>query len=85
MNILKTSDFSRSFKKLPEEIQDLCQKQEERFREDWRDPRLHTKKIKELPYALSFRVTRRYRTFFYFQNPNTAVFFNIDHRKDAYR
>lgn len=85
MEIIKTSDFTRAFKKLPKEIQRLYNVQEKRFKENWRDSRLHIKKIHSLPYALSFRITRRYRVFFYFQNTETAVFFEIDHRKDIYR
>ena len=59
--------------------------QENRFQENWRDPRLHIKKVQTLSHALSFRITRRYRVFFYFQNIETAIFFDVDHRKDIYR
>lgn len=58
--------------------------QKKRFQENWRDPRLHVKKVRELEDAFSFRVTRRYRVLFYFQNQDTAVFFDVDHRKDVY-
>jgi len=85
MEIIQTADFRRALRNLPQDIRRLYERQEERFRSDWHDPRLHVKKVKELPYALSFRITRRYRVFFYFQNPETAVFFDVDHRKDAYR
>ena len=85
MEIIKTKDFYRAFKKLPKEIQRLFNVQEKRFKENWRDSRLHIKKIYILPYALSFRITRRYRVFFYFQNTETAIFFEIDHRKDIYK
>ncbi len=85
MEIIPTDDFKRAFLKLPKEIQRLYGIQEDRFRADWRDPRLHVKKIKDLPYALSFRITRRYRVFFYFRDPEAAVLFDIDHRKDVYR
>ena len=85
MEIIKTDDFLKAFQKLPSEIQRLAPIQENRFRDNWRDPRLHIKKIRTLPFAFSFRITRRYRVFFYFQNTETAVFFDIDHRKDAYR
>ncbi|MBU3965573.1 hypothetical protein KKG29_04050 [Patescibacteria group bacterium] len=84
MRIIKTDDFSRAFKKLPKEIQHFYNVQEERFKKDSRDPRLHIKKVKTLSFALSFRITRRYRVFFYFQNIETAIFFEIDHRKDIY-
>jgi len=85
VEIIKTSDFSRAFKKLPKEIQHLYAIQQERFKENWRDPRLHIKKVHVLPFALSFRITRRYRVFFYFQNAETVIFFEIDHRKDIYK
>ncbi|MBU4298584.1 hypothetical protein KJ636_00890 [Patescibacteria group bacterium] len=85
MRIIKTDDFNRAFKKLPKEIQHLYNIQEERFKRDLRDPRLHVKKVKTLSFALSFRITRRYRVFFYFQNIETAIFFEIDHRKDIYK
>ncbi|MBI2514680.1 hypothetical protein HYV91_00605 [Candidatus Wolfebacteria bacterium] len=85
MKIIRTDDFERAFQKLPKEIQRIYFLQEKRFGANWRDPRLHIKKVQELGYALSFRITRRYRTFFYFQNRETAIFFDIDHRKDIYR
>lgn len=85
MKITKTDDFETAFKKLPKEIQRLYFLQEQRFCEKWNDPRLHIKKIRSLQYAYSFRITRRYRTFFYFQNQEMVIFFDIDHRKDSYR
>ncbi|TSC56035.1 MAG: hypothetical protein Greene071421_54 [Parcubacteria group bacterium Greene0714_21] len=85
MEIIRTEDFEQSFRKLPSEIQRLYAVQKDRFLSNWRDPRLHIKKVKTLPYALSFRITRRYRVFFYFKDAETAVFFDVDHRKDIYR
>lgn len=85
MTIIRTADFKRIFGRLPKDIQRLYAVQEKRFRENCRDPRLHIKKVSSLARALSFRITRRYRVFFYFQNPDTAIFFDIDHRKDVYR
>lgn len=85
MKLIHTDDFERSLRKLPSEIQRLYLVQEERFRVNWRDPRLHIKKVKLLPFAFSIRITRRYRAFFYFQNTETAIFFDIDHRRDSYR
>ena len=84
MNIRRTDDFERSFLKLPGEIQRLYTIQEQRFKQNWHDPRLHIKKVRGLPLALSFRITRRYRALFFFQTTDTAVFFDIDHRKDVY-
>ena len=85
MKIIYTEDLEKSFKKLPERIQRLFKIQEERFKQNWRDPRLHIKKVRSLDYAFSMRITRQYRAFFYFQNQNTAIFFDIDHRKEIYR
>lgn len=85
MKTIRTDDFDRILEKLPKPIQRLLEIQLDRFAENTRDPRLHIKKVKTLEYGLSLRITRRYRAFFYFQNPETAIFFDIDHRKDAYR
>jgi len=85
VNIIQTDNFVKSFRQLPLDIQRLYQIQEQRFLENWYDPRLHIKRVKSLSDALSMRITRRYRAFFYFQDPSTAIFFEIDHRKDVYR
>ena len=85
MEIFRTDDFDRVFKKLPKEIQRLYQVQERRFKDNRHDSRLHIKKIRTLPFALSFRITRNYRVLFYFQNREKAIFFFIDHGKDVYR
>lgn len=85
MKITRTKSFLKSFQQLPPKIQQLYQIQENRFQTNWQDPRLHLKRVKSLPNIFSLRITRRYRAFFYFQDPFTAIFFDIDHRKDAYR
>ena len=85
MEIIKTKDFYALFKNLPRKIQKLYLGQENRFAIDRKDHRLHVKKVKSLEHAFSFRITRRYRVFFFFQNNNTAVFFDIGHRKDIYK
>ena len=85
MEIIKTDDFNRVFKKLPRKIQSFYKNQEERFQNNWRDSRLHVKKLRLLSLAFSFRITRNYRVLFYFQNSTTAVFFEVDNRKDIYR
>ena len=85
MNIIRTKDFEQSFAKLPREIKRLYFVQEERFRDNWRDARLHTKRLSGMDSVFSFRVTRNWRVLFYFQNPATAIFFEIDNRKDIYR
>ena len=83
MVIHKTDDFLRAANRLPKGIQDLLKKQERIFQGNWLDPRLHTKRVKELPGAYSLRITRRYRAFFYWKDEE-AVFFSVGHRKDVY-
>ena len=85
MEIIEAESFRRSLAKLPRAVQQLYQTQVDRFRVNWRDPRLHTKRVRGLPEAYSFRVTRRYRALFVTRNQRTAVIFEIDHRKDIYR
>lgn len=83
MKIVRTKDFDKAVRKLPKDAQKLYRKQEVLFQEDWRDSRLHTKKLRGMP-GFSFRVTRRYRVLFYFTQPGEAVFFDIGHRSTVY-
>ncbi len=85
MEIIHSDDFERTLRKLPSEIRHLNTVQEERFIRNWLDSRLHLKKIQGEHGVFSYCITRRYRGFFYFQHPDRAIFFDIDHRKDAYR
>lgn len=84
MFVYRTQEFTSELEKLPLGIKRLFQKQETIFEKNWLEPRLHTKRLKELLGVYSFRITRRYRALFYFRN-NEAVFFSIGHRKDIYR
>ena len=59
--------------------------QEDYFRKNWRDSRLHIKKLKDHPFPFSFRITRRYRVLFAFVGSDIALFGTIGHRKDSYR
>ena len=85
MKIIYADEFWKEFHALPGEIQRLYRKREDYFKKDWRDPRLHAKKLKEHPYPFSFRVTRRYRVLFAFIAIDTVLFGAIGHRKDSYR
>mgnify|MGYP001575323593 CR=1 FL=1 len=85
MIVIQTDDFERSFRRLPKTTQRLYVIQQERLQENRRDPRLHIKKVYGLPDVFSFRITRVYRAFFYFQNPDAVIIFDVDHRKDVYR
>lgn len=85
MTIIQTDDFNRAVRHLPTEIGQLCAIQFHRFKNDQNDPRLHIKRVRLLKQVFSLRITRRYRAFFYFHDKETAIFFDIDHRKDSYR
>ena len=85
MRVLYADVFVKNFKRLPEAIQDTYHKQEKIFKINWRDPRLHTKKLHGEPVTFSFRITRAYRALFVFVKPDTVLLAAIGHRKDVYR
>lgn len=85
MKILYAEEFAKQFRKLPPDIQRLYHKQEAIFRDNWRDPRLHIKKLRGEPLTFSFRVTRDYRVLFVFVEDDTILVATIGHRKDVYR
>ena len=85
MKIIYAEEFSKEFDKLPASAQILFRRQEKFFRVDWRDPRLHTKKLQGQLVTFSFRVTRKYRALFIFVDEQTALFATIGHRKEVYR
>lgn len=84
MTIIYAEEFWKQFQKLPHEIKKLYRLQESLFRKNWRDPRLHIKKLTDHPFPFSFRITRRYRVLFTFVETETALFATIGHRKDSY-
>lgn len=84
MKALYTKDFLKDLENLPKDIKRIFKKQEETFIENWINPRLHTKKVKELAGCFSFRATQRYRVLFYFSEEE-AIFFKIGHRKEVYQ
>lgn len=85
MRIIYADEFTKQFAKISSGIQLLYRRQEIIFKRDWRDPRLHVKKLTGEPLAFSFRITRNYRVLFTFVEHDTALFATIAHRKDAYR
>ena len=85
MKVVYTSEFTKNFYLLPANVQRLFRVQEKRFRENWRDPRLHSKKLEEDSITFSFRITRTYRALFFFEDEKTAILATIGHRKDIYR
>jgi mRNA-degrading endonuclease RelE of RelBE toxin-antitoxin system len=84
MKIIETDDFKKDLDNLPSDIKRLYQKQKSILKENWLDPRLHIKRLRELSGVYSFRITRRFRVLFYFRN-DEAVFFKIGHRKSIYK
>jgi len=84
MKIVYADEFRKQFHKLPAEIQEIYRQKERIFRINWRDHRLHLKKLKDHPFPFSFRITRRYRVLFAFVDPDIALFATIGHRKDSY-
>lgn len=85
MKIFYAKTFIKEIKRLPEDIQVALLFQEDILKSNWRDPRLHTKKLHGKPIAFSFRITRSYRVLFYFRAFDELTLFAIAHRKDAYR
>jgi mRNA-degrading endonuclease RelE of RelBE toxin-antitoxin system len=85
MNIIYTDEFRKRFKKLPINIQRLYRKQESIFKNDWRDSKLHTKKLIKHKLPFSFRITHSYRVLFAFVNNSAVLFATIGHRKNIYK
>ncbi len=85
MKILYAEEFLKQYRKLPPEIQRHFRQQQARFKQNWRDPRLHVKKLNDHPLVFSFRITRRYWVLFVFIESETALFSTIGHRRDIYR
>jgi mRNA-degrading endonuclease RelE of RelBE toxin-antitoxin system len=85
MNVILTPRAEKDLAALSSDIVALFLSQQSLFRQDLRDPRLHTKKLVSLPAVFSFRITREYRALFRFVNASTAVIFAIGHLKDIYR
>ncbi|MBI2346530.1 MAG: type II toxin-antitoxin system mRNA interferase toxin, RelE/StbE family [Deltaproteobacteria bacterium] len=85
MEIHYTSDFIRSLRGLPKETQRLAARQEEIFRKDPNDTRLHTKALKgRLKGFYSFRVTRNYRALYAWKETDVALFYEIGDRQYIY-
>lgn len=85
MEIHYSSDFTREFRALPKEIQRLAIRQEQIFRHDPNDPRLHTKALKgRLKGLYSFRVTRNYRVLYAWKEKDQVLFYEIGDRKYIY-
>ena len=83
--IVRFSSFERALDRLPKYIRESCDAQIAILEENWRDSRLHLKKLREQGGIYAFRITRNYRGQFYFDINDNIIVFDVDHRKDSYR
>lgn len=83
MTIFYTEIFSKTLGRLPAGIKRIFIKQQALFVKNWRDARLHTKKLSGMD-LFSFRVTRNYRVLFKFSERDSVFFVSIGHRKNIY-
>lgn len=74
-----SSEFEKSFQKIPNEIKRLADKKDLWFRKDAFDKRLHTHKLKgELEGYWSYYINLKYRILFQFINsPNEVIYYDI--------
>jgi mRNA-degrading endonuclease YafQ of YafQ-DinJ toxin-antitoxin module len=80
-----TSHFTRQYKRVPSEIQELAEAQERIFRADAFDPRLHTHKLSgRLKDLWTFSVTRDIRIVFEFLEADEVLFHSIGRHEVVY-
>jgi mRNA-degrading endonuclease RelE of RelBE toxin-antitoxin system len=83
--VILTDDYHRAVRDFPQPARTIASRQIDILADNWRDPRLHIKKLRAYDGIYSFRITRNYRAFFYFDTEDTIIVFDADDRKDAYR
>jgi addiction module RelE/StbE family toxin len=77
MEIIYSPKFAREYKKLPESVKLLAEKQEKIFRMDPFDAQLKTHKLKgRLHGFLSFSIGYKYRIIFEFGSDKNTVHFH---------
>lgn len=84
MKVFYTKEFVKMLERLPHSVQKLYLAQEGIFKENWRDSRLHIKKLSGKPITFSFRITRAYRALFYFRAFDEVTLYAVGHRKDIH-
>ncbi len=78
MDIFYTTKFSREYKKLPEQIKNIAEKQEQIFRQNPFSPVLKTHKLGgKLKKFWSFSIGYKYRIIFEFGKNETVNFLLI--------
>lgn len=86
MKIFYSSRFAREYKKLPNSIKDIAEKQEIIFRKNPFDPKLETHKLKgRLSGFLSFSIDCKYRIIFEFAKSKKTVYFYSVGDHDIYQ
>lgn len=85
MKIVYSPKFAKEYKKLPDKIKDLAEKQERYFRINPFDSRLHTHKLTgKFKGFCAFSVDYKYRIIFEFADKGLVFFLSIgDH--DIYK
>ncbi|MDD5530317.1 MAG: type II toxin-antitoxin system mRNA interferase toxin, RelE/StbE family [bacterium] len=78
MKVHITSEFEKSFHKLPVRIQYMAEKKDREFQLNPFDKRLHTHKLKgELEGYWSYYINYKYRILFRFLNENEVIYYDI--------
>lgn len=78
LKVHTSSDFRKSFRRLPAHIQNLAIRKDKWFRLDAFDKRLHTHKLKgELKDYWSYYVDFKYRILFRFLSSNEVIYYDI--------
>ncbi len=76
--ILVTSDFGKSFRRLPRHVQDLLARKEEWFKANPFDPRLRTHRLHgRLQDYWAYSVNRQYRVLFRFASLRVVVYYDV--------
>ena len=83
MKIFYSQRFTKDLISFPTKIKRLYKKQEDVFLVNWKDSRLHMKKVIGTG-LFSFRITRKYRVLFKLMNEDSVFFVSAGHRKDIY-
>jgi addiction module RelE/StbE family toxin len=85
MEIIYSPKFAREYKKLPENVKDLAEKQEKIFRKDPFNPQLKTHQLKgQLKEFLAFSIGYKYRIIFEFSKDKKIIYFHSIGNHDIY-
>jgi len=77
-DIFLTDEFKNRYKELPVFIQKKAEKQEKLFRHNYFHPSLHTEKLEPKRKQIwSFRVDKKYRIFFKFEEKDKVIFLTV--------